>query len=263
MGGGGRQQLMILARRVRAGAELVAHRHSYEGVVPKMRFHKRTPFLATALLAVLAVAAVANAQFVTSGSPDAVSMPNASPGLASVPADQAQAFGVLRQPAAAPADIASAVQDQIATGPDAIAGFGLDLAQVRAVSPAGRRFYVAPAKKGICLFLEDGRSACTQAVDWIAKYGFHFSIVPPPAGKAGPAMGATYGPGEIVTYGIIGDGVTDVVGHTVSGANVKATITGNAYVIVTDSPVDVTQFSNATSSWTTAGAPKADLSNAG
>jgi len=222
-----------------------------------MKFYKRMPFLVmAALMVALAAVSVASAGFTTSKSSDPVSLPDASPGLASVPADQAQAFGVLRQPAAAPDEVTPAVQGEIATGSAMVRGYGLDLAQVRAVSPAGRRFYVAPSKKGICLFLEDGTAACTQAVAWIAKYGFQFSVVPPAAGKAGPDLRDTAGPGEIVTYGIVGDGVTAVVGHTTSGENVPATIDGNAYVIVTDSKVDVTQFSTATSSWTTADAPK-------
>jgi hypothetical protein len=208
-----------------------------------MRFYKRTPFLATAAsVAVLAVAAVADAQFATSD-PQSPSAPPAASGLASVPAKQAQAFGVLRQSPVAPEDVTSAVRQQIATGPEELRGFGLDLAQVRAVSPSGRRFYVAPTKKGVCLFLEDATTACTQDIAWIAKYGFQLSQVPA-------------GTGQIVTYGIVGDGVTSVVGHTTAGQDVSATIEGNAYVMVTDAKIDVTQFGSARSSWTTADAPR-------
>jgi hypothetical protein len=221
-----------------------------------MRFDKRSPLLAMAavLVAALVVVGVASAGFGRSGPlgpPVLTGVPEG--GLAAVPAEQAEAFGALRSPATPATAVAPAVKAQIATGPDGIRAFGPDLAQARALTAAGRRFYLVPAQKGICLFLEDGSSACTEHIDGVARYGLALALVPPGAGRVGPGTNPI-GAGEIVTSGVIGDSVTAVVGHTVSGEEVAATVNGNAYVLVTDEPVAETEFRTPDASWSSADA---------
>ncbi|MCW2985263.1 MAG: hypothetical protein JWR63_2833 [Conexibacter sp.] len=224
-----------------------------------MRKTLHNPFAVTiAALAVLfAVVGGASAQF---GTPSDAGGPVGNAGdvvtrLAAVPAVQAQAFGDLRKPAAA--SVSSAVREQIATGPDVVRAYGLDLAQVRSVGAGGRSFYLAPARNGLCLFLEDGTSVCNGHLGDVTRYGISVAVVPPGSGPAGPNMKSPIGPGDITTFGVVPDGVTQVVGSTTSGKDVDATINGNAYVLVTDAPVLKTTFRSVSSSWTTPDPPAA------
>jgi hypothetical protein len=200
-----------------------------------------------ASVAALAVAGVARAGFSDAGAPSAGVKdvtPVAFVPLASVPAEQANLFGALRQPAAAA--IPAAVRAQFVSGAPGIATVGADVAQARSVSAGGRSFYVVPGSKGICLVLEDGVSACSDDLAAVARNGLSVAEIPPASGPV-KGMDDPVGPGTVITYGLVPDGTTGVAAAVKGGDAPKAEMTGNAYVIETDAPLVSATLEQATS----------------
>jgi hypothetical protein len=204
-----------------------------------MRIKSKPVFAALlAALLALAVGGVASAAaLLDDGAPDVKAndvTPVAIAPLVAVPAEQARLFDVLRQPAATA--VPAEVRAQFANGGPGVSAVGADIAQARSVTVGGRSFYIVPGSKGICLVLPDGGNACTDDLGKVARTGLALAVVPPAPGPV-KDMNDPVGPGTVVTYGLVPDGITGVAATAESGGSVKAEINGNAYVIKSDSPL--------------------------
>jgi hypothetical protein len=135
--------------------------------------------------------------------------------------------------------VPAAVGRAIAFMPSSPGGFAIDPSQVRRTDVSGQAIYVAPMAGGLCVFIADGSSACSEDLDSIAKDGLGLQDVPPIRGPINPmdpaSIAAPSGPTTL--YGIAPDGVDSVAATTTSGAKADATVHDNAFIVVTDHPI--------------------------
>lgn len=160
----------------------------------------------------------------------------ASPALAA-----ADAFGILRQPAAK--SIPTALTSLSASG-DQLRAMGVDLAQTRSVNAGDRVFYVVPGSKAMCIFGPDGGGACARDLDAVRKHGMAVTYRPPQEGNWWEVARTGVGdqPKATVTYGLAPDGVRSVSIPTLSGRAAAAQMNGNAWVVESVEPAGPAQF---------------------
>lgn len=148
-----------------------------------------------------------------------------------VPPAQVAIFGVLKAPPTH--ELPSAISRTISDGPPVYKALGIDVTQAREVGPDMAPFFIVPGTSGICLFMTDGGSVCSQRLDRVATYGLSVDVVNP-APRPGGSIDPT---GFVVTYGVAPDGFSAVTAVTSGGKQVTAGTSRNGYLLATDGPI--------------------------
>lgn len=187
-----------------------------------------------ALSAVLALAILASET-----APAVARLPaeaNRSVSTVASPRDPAEVFGTLRRSPARsiPGDMSRA----IALMPSLHAKIAVDPSEVRRSDVASHTMYLAPIEDGLCIFIADGSSVCSQHLEAIAKSGLALELVPPIPGRIDPVNPPEQpAVGPVTVYGVAPDGIASVEATTATGEIVTSPVADNAFVIVTDRPV--------------------------
>jgi hypothetical protein len=180
---------------------------------------------------------------------------NSGPLHGVVPAAQTAIFGVLKAPPVS--DLPTTITRRLGTV-SVYEDLGIDGTQARLVGGASTPIYLIPGRRGICLVLNDGGSACvggaalnqlgqtqvaaTTGLTQVAATGLSFDVVDPTTNADGSVNPA----GAVKSFGVVPDGIAQVTATTSAGHTFSASVAHNGYVLEADGPIVSRSYASTT-----------------